>query len=122
MEYCPICYTELEVRECGPCHDCGWNVPTEIDHLKEGKHTYGTYGIYAGLRLNLCNSCMLDFGSYRPEAFGFKDERRLNFDDFEFIKDIHHPHVELDKFCPACHMRLKFLKFLYTIREINAAS
>ncbi len=63
MNHCPICYTELEVRECAPCHDCGWDVPGEIEDLQQKKHTYATFEVYAGLRLNLCSFCMVDFGS-----------------------------------------------------------
>jgi hypothetical protein len=122
MDYCPICYTELEVRECAPCHDCGWNIPTEIDHWKEHKHTYATYAVYAGFRLNLCNFCLFDFGSYRPEFFGLPAEERFNMNKFEFIRQLHHPQLELDKFCPTCSMRLKFLKFVQAIRETKQAS
>ena len=41
MKYCPICYDELEVRDCAPCHDCGW-METEIEDFKNGIHTYTT--------------------------------------------------------------------------------
>lgn len=51
MEQCPICFSELEIRVCAPCDDCGWNVPTEIEHLNKNMHTYATYEIYPGLRL-----------------------------------------------------------------------
>lgn len=121
MDYCPICYAGLEVRECAPCHDCGWNVPTELEHLGAGIHTYATYEIYKGLRLTLCNFCLVDFGSYHPEYFGFKTEQRLYFDSFHFIRDIHYPQPELDKFCPTCSSRLRFLKVLQAIRELNSS-
>ncbi len=121
MDYCPICYGELEVRECAPCHDCGWNVPTELEDLRAGTHTYATYEIYKGLRLTLCNFCLVDFGSYRPEYFGFTDEQRLYFDSFHFIRDVHHPQPELDKYCTTCGHRFQFLKFLQAIRELNSS-
>jgi hypothetical protein len=120
MDYCPICYTQLEVRECAPCFDCGWDVPAEIEDMQQKKHMYATFEVYAGLRLNLCSFCMVDFGSYRPEYFGFKDNSAIGYEKFVFVKDIHSPQVELDKFCPTCFKRLKFLKFLAAVRQINA--
>lgn len=118
MEQCPICFNELEVRECAPCHDCGWNVPTEIEHLKEGRHTYTVYDVYKGLTLTLCNFCAVDFGSYKPEYLGFHDDKRIGFEDFNYVKSIDHPVVEKDKFCPECGHRLKFLIFLRDLREL----
>ena len=119
MEQCPICFGELEVRDCAPCDDCGWNVPTEIEHLKEKIHTYTTYEVYQGLRLTLCDFCAADFGSYKSEFFGFKNEKRVNLSDFNFVKLIEHPEVAKDKFCPKCCARLKFLKFVAEIRQSN---
>lgn len=119
MEQCPICYLELEVRDCAPCDDCGWD-PKEINHLKQGIHTYNTYEVYKGLRLTLCNFCDVDFGSYRPEHFGFTNGKRIGFQHFEFVKELSDPQVVKDKFCPQCSSRLTFLKFLSEIRSLNA--
>ncbi len=122
MDYCPICYEALEVRECAPCHACGWNVPTELEHLRAGTHTYATYEVYQGLRLTLCDFCLVDFGSYHPAYFGFTSEQRLGFEKFQFVKATEHPAPEWDKFCPVCCGRLKFLKFLKTIRDLNSSN
>jgi hypothetical protein len=119
MEQCPICFGELEVRDCAPCDDCGWNVPTEIEHLNQKIHTYTTYEIYQGLRLTLCNFCAVDFASYKSEYLGFKDEKRIGFFDFNFVKKIENPEISKDKFCQECSARLKFLKFVAEIRRIN---
>lgn len=119
MEQCPICFGELEPRDCAPCDDCGWDVPTEIEHLKEGIHTYTTYEVYQGLRLTLCNFCAVDFGSYKSEYFGFENKRRIDFFDFNFVKQIEYPVVVKDKFCHECSARLKFLKFVTEIRKLN---
>ena len=116
MEQCPICYHELEVRECAPCDDCGWD-PRELNHLQQGIHTYTTYEVYPGYRLTLCNFCAVDFGSYRPEHFGFTHGKRIGFRDFEFVKELTDPQMEKDKFCPQCSGRLTFLKFLSEIRN-----
>src|SRR6185436_14378264 len=118
MEQCPICYHELEVRDCAPCDDCGWEA-TEIEHFKEKKHTYNTYEIYKELRLTLCNFCDVDFGSYKPEYFGFRNGHRIGFEDFNFISQMKNPRIVKDKFCPECLHRLKFLNFIFDIRQIN---
>lgn len=119
MEQCPICFGELEVRDCAPCDDCGWNVPTEIEHLNQKIHTYTTYEIYQGIRLTLCHLCWVDFGSYKSEYFGFKDGERLEPFKFNFVKQIDHPKILKDKFCSECSRRLKFLKAVAEIRRMN---
>jgi hypothetical protein len=120
MRQCPICFNELEVRECAPCDDCGWD-PIEIEHFKKGEHTYAIYEIFNGLKLTLCNFCDVDFGSYDFEYFGFERGKYLDLHDFNYVKDIEFPQIETDKFCPACSRRLKFLNFVFKIRQINAS-
>ena len=122
MEQCPICFGELEVRDCAPCDNCGWNIPTEIDHLNQKLHTYTTYEIYQGLRLTLCNFCAVDFGSHISEYFGFKNGERIGFGDFNFVTLIEDPKALKDKFCLECSARLKFLNFVADIRKINRGS
>ena len=119
MEQCPICYTELEIRVCAPCDVCGWDLK-EIDDFKENKHTYKTYEIYKGLQLTLCNFCDVDFGSYKPEYFGFANGKRIGFQDFHLVKEIKNPQIAKDKFCPQCSARLTFLNFLFDIRQLNS--
>ncbi len=116
-EQCPICYSELIVISCAPCHDCG-NFEHEIEHFKEGQHSYSIYKVYKGLELQLCNFCAVDFGAYRPEAFGFKDRTRIDYYDFEIVKLIEKPSLEKDKFCPQCKRRLKWLSFIAKIEEV----
>lgn len=121
MEQCPLCFGELEVRDCAPCDACGWNVPTELEHLNQKIHTYTTYEIYQGLRLTLCDFCTVDFSSYRPGYFGFENEERFDCNRFSYIRQIEHPEVVKDKFCPECYARLKFLKFVAEVRRLNEA-
>jgi hypothetical protein len=120
MQQCPICYNELEVRDCSPCDCCGWD-DNEIDHLNAQKHTYKVYDIYKGLHLTLCNFCEVDFSSYNPEYFGLLKDERLGLHKFNYVKDIKNPQIIKDKFCPNCSERLSFLKFLKQIREIADA-
>ena len=119
MEQCPICFSELEIRECAPCDDCGWNAPEELEHLNKQIHTYATYKIYHGLRLTLCNFCAVDFGSYKSEYFGFISGERIDFENFNFFKLLEHPEVAKDKFCSECSRRLSFLKIVAEIRRMN---
>jgi hypothetical protein len=118
MEQCPICFGELETRDCAPCDDCGWD-PKEIQDLTEKKHVYKTYEVYKGLRLTLCNFCDVDFGSYKPVYFGFKNGRRIGFQNFNFVRQIGNPEIVKDKFCPECSKRLTFLRFLAAVRDSN---
>ena len=116
-EQCPICYGPLEVIDCAPCDDCG-HMPEEIDHLHQGQHDYKIYEVYHGLRLQLCDFCDVDFGSYKPEYLGFKHGRGIGWENFAFVAEVHSPTVEKDKFCPECDRRLKFLTFLRDMREL----
>lgn len=121
MEQCPICYHELEVRDCAPCDDCGWDAK-EIAHLQQGIHVYKTYEVYKGFQLTLCNFCDVDFGSYHSQFFGFSTNQRIGFQNFVFVRELTDPKVTKDKFCPQCSMRLKFLNFLSAVRKLNANS
>lgn len=118
MMLCPLCYTELEVRNFTSCDNCGWD-NKELTHLKENKHIYTTYEIYNGLRLTFCNFCNVDFSSYRPEYFGFKNKQKIGLQHFHFIREIENPQTVKDKFCPTCSARLSFLNFLVAIRQHN---
>lgn len=118
MEQCPICYHELEVRECAPCDDCGC-YPQETDHFKAGIHTYKIYEVYRGLRLTLCNFCEVDFGSYKSEYLGLPNGKRIGFEDFSYVKDLENPQITKDKYCPECEKRLRFLQFLDAVRTMN---
>lgn len=116
-EQCPICYTELEAIECAPCHDCG-HLELELKHFKEDLHKYTIYEVYKGLKLQLCDFCDVDFGSYKSAYLGFKDNRRIGYEHFAFVSEVESPALEKDKFCPECQQRLKFLNFLRDLREM----
>lgn len=113
---CPLCYSELEVIDCAPCDDCG-NLEIEIEHFNNGIHTYKIFNIYKGLKLQLCNFCAIDFGSYKSEYFGFKNKERLSFENFDFISEVKSANLTKDKYCPNCKKRLKFLEFVKKLRE-----
>jgi rubrerythrin len=115
-EQCPICYTPLEVKVVAPCDDCG-HFLEEIEHYKQGLHTYKIYDIYDGLRLQLCNFCAVDFGSYKSGYLGLKNGRRIGFEQFDFIKDVKGATLQKDKYCPSCNHRKTFLSFLSKLRD-----
>jgi hypothetical protein len=119
MEQCPVCYHQLEVRECDPCEDCGY-LNHGITHSHKHLETYKIYEVYQGLRLTLCDFCAVDFGSYKPEYFGFTGKNPIAYQNFEFVRDVADPQVVKDKFCPECSSRLPFLKFLSEVRSLNS--
>ena len=114
---CPICFSDLVVKDCAPCDDCG-HLDDEIKHFKEGRHKYNVYNIYKGLKLQLCDFCDVDFGSYKSEFLGFDDNRRIRKENFEFVSSVEKPSIEKDKYCPECGSRLKFLRILRGLREL----
>lgn len=116
-EQCPICFSDLELKDCAPCDDCG-HLEEEIKHFKQGIHQYNIYNIYKGLRLQLCDFCEVDFGSYKSEYLGFNNNKRIGYGSFEFVFSVENPSIEKDKYCPECGRRLKFLKFLRELREM----
>ena len=119
MEQCPICFTRLEIRECAPCDDCGWDVPAELEHLRQNLHTYTVYETHNGPKLTLCDFCAVDFGSCKPEFLGLKGDKRMTFGELNFVRQIEHPGIVRDKFCPECSLRLKFLKFVVEMRRLS---
>ena len=74
-EQCPICFGRLEIIYAAPCYDCGHD-GNEIDHYKEGKHTYHEFEVF-GFPIVLCNFCMVNFSSYDPEYFGFSQGTKV---------------------------------------------
>lgn len=116
MQQCPICFSDLEVTDCAPCDDCG-HLPEEIEHFKSGIHRYTVYEIAHGLRLQLCNFCDVDFGSYKPDYLGLRKNKHLGFEHFNFVKAVENPILTKDYYCSSCGHRLTFLKFLCELRE-----
>lgn len=125
--HCPLCYEELTVVETTPCISCG-SSEISLKILKQDieenfSHDSINYSIYRALEkieVVLCNLCTLEFTSVDPEFFGFKKERTINPNDFQFLNTIENPAVGKDKFCSSCHMRLSYLLFVGQVREINA--
>ena len=118
-EQCPLCFGGLEVREVAPCEECGGD-PQEIDHFRQGKHTYQRFEVFAGLELTLCNFCMVDFGSYDPTFFGLPQGSHVGFERMRFVQDVPNPTLGKDKYCPGCRRRLAFLKFVAAARELHS--
>ena len=116
MNNCPICYTELIVKEVTPCYECG-GFESELDHFKE--HTYKEYRSYFDNELVLCNFCEVDFSSINPTYFGFSKFKKIGLSDFEFIREVKNKGLVKDKYCPECNHILKFLKVVNDIRQNN---
>lgn len=116
-EQCPICYSNLEVKEFAPCDDCG-GLDEEKNHFRDGIHKYNVYEIYQGLKLQLCDFCDVDFGSYKSEYWGFLGNKRIGYENFKFVSSVDNPLIQKTKYCPECNRGLKFLTFLRDLREI----
>jgi hypothetical protein len=116
---CPLCFTELEVRDVTPCATCGGS-PGELVHLRDGHHTFHVFRVFGELELPLCNFCMVDFGSQDPGYFGLPPRTRIGLDRMQFVRDIAEPRIETDKFCPRCGHRLAFLRFVDAARQCHA--
>jgi signal transduction histidine kinase len=90
-----------------------------IDVTQEDGNAIITRVSNIGLRLTLCDFFAVDFGSFKPEYFGFKNGKQLTLGDLSLIKQLNHPEVVKDKFCNTCSSRLKFLTFVSQIRQLN---
>jgi hypothetical protein len=110
--HCPECYTPLEIRDITPCHDCGWD-PQEFSHYR--KHTYSEVRVLDTDGLVLCDFCEVDFGSYDPTYFGLPRKHRIGFP--QHLRSVTTIGIDKDKYCPKCHKRLAFLKFLGAVRN-----
>ena len=115
-EQCPICYSNLETVECTPCHDCG-HFEDNLKKFKQFGGVFNVYDLYDGLKLQLCDFCKIDFGSYKPDFLGFSNGKRIGFENMNIVKVVENPELEKDKFCPECQMRMKFLTFIRDLRE-----
>jgi hypothetical protein len=116
---CPICFEVLEVREVAPCDDCGW-AAEEIEHFRDGSHTFATYEVFRGLRLVLCNFCSVDFGSYDPGHFGLSRDARIGLGRMQEVAVVRDASLGKDKYCPRCRARLSFLRFVQAARALHA--
>ena len=128
LEQCPICGSELEIREVTPCFECGV-LEDQVAMLREAIQTafehdsvnYGVYRIFDALEITLCDFCAIDIGSYDPEYFGLRKDDKLGFQDLHIARKLHEPSVGKDKYCPECNRRLAFINFLLQAREMNAS-
>ena len=117
---CPICFTTLEDRNVAPCWDCG-HQEREIEDLVNEEHTFAEYRIFGDHQIVLCSFCDVDFGSHYLSYFGFPETGKLvGASSLEYIRDLPKPWLpQIDKFCPACEHRLKFLSFRAAILSAN---
>jgi hypothetical protein len=112
---CPVCFGPLEVRTVTPCDICGdWRVKPE-EELLEGA-SFAQCRLPDGQILTLCSGCLLEDFTV-PGGLG----NRLNLPPapqhalhthLTLVRTIEHPELGKDKFCPACNLRLAFLKII----------
>ncbi len=102
--------------------DCG-HQHEELQHFREGRHTYAEYRFFGSLPLTLCNFCSADFYSYDPAFFGLPSRPRIGDRHFEYLHELHPlPERTYDPVCPECERRLAFLQFLVAARELHTAA
>ncbi|MGQ0678362.1 MAG: hypothetical protein ACT4OM_01670 [Actinomycetota bacterium] len=118
-EQCPLCSGPLEVREASPCHECGGD-PASLQRFQAGQHTYYAVRVLQGQELILCDSCMVSFGSFDPDFFGWPKGALIGFENMEILRQIQGPSARSDMYCPSCSYRLRFLRFVRDSR--NSAS
>jgi hypothetical protein len=97
--------------------ECG-NLPEEIEHALDGKHTYAEMQIFGDLTLMLCDFCQIDFGSFNPETFGLLKDARIGYQKMQLLRSIEDVCIGKDKVCPSCKYRLPFLRFVERAREM----
>jgi hypothetical protein len=119
--HCPFCYGALETRDVGPCDECGGS-SLELEHFRQGIHTYAEYEVFPPLRLTLCNFCSVDFGSFDPAYFGLPPRTRIGYEKMRALEPVGAPAAGRDKFCPTCGHRLRFLRFVAKARRQNASN
>jgi len=125
-EQCPICSAELEVKEVTPCIECG-ALEDEVKSLKQDiiegfihdSNTFQEYRIFDKFEINLCNYCAIDIGSFDHEYFGLSKNKKLGYENLQFLKDINKPAIGKDKYCPECKQRLSFINFVLGVRNEN---
>ncbi len=115
---CPVCFGPLETREMAPCYDCGEN-PEELEHFRQGDHTYAVYEIFPGLELTLCDFCSDDFNAYNPEFFGLPRHTKIDFNNLKMVCEVNQPSLRMGQACADCGLRLEFARFVVRAREMH---
>ena len=127
LEQCPLCGSELEIKEVTPCIECG-ALEDQVTLLKQDikenfEHDsveFAEYRIFNKFKITLCGFCALDIGAYDPEYFGLPKNYRLGYDKLQFLKKVEKPSSGKDKYCPECKQRLSFINFVLSARSENA--
>ncbi len=115
---CPLCSGPLEARQMAPCHDCGEN-PEELEHFRQGEHTYAVFEVFPGLELTLCDFCSDDFSAYNPEFFGLPRQTKLGWEKLKLVRPVDQPAIEMGKVCADCGSRLEFARFVVRARAMH---
>lgn len=115
---CPLCFGPVEAIDVAPCWDCGHD-PVEIEHLRNGKHSYAEYVAFGELPVILCNYCFVDFGSYSADYFGLPSRSQVG-QVLDYRRDVDPATVpRRDAYCPSCGHRRTFLEFVAAAVELH---
>lgn len=113
---CPLCYSHLDVTLVAPCMECG-HLSDELQHFRDGLHSYAEVEIGGGLCLVLCNICQADLGSLSPEYFGLPESTRIGVEHMRLVCERHDVQIEKDKYCASCGHRYAWLRAVADCRQ-----
>ncbi len=108
---CPVCSSPLESRAVTPCYVCGgWSESmAEFDPVAE----FREYRLPNGRVLVLCGACAFE-EFMMPGGLGHEliKNGKLPLNSLQRMRDVEWPETGRDMFCPACNLRLAFLKII----------
>jgi len=117
---CPICEGQLEVIDVAPCFDCGHKA-RELEELSRNRHIYHVFRAFDLTNIVLCDFCDADFGSYKPDYFGYPHTGQvIGTDGLELVGELPKPwESKREEYCPKCQHRLAFLEFRKMVLKHN---
>jgi len=108
---CPRCYSPLETRDVTPCDLCGgW---PESTARFDATAIYTEHRLPSGHLIVLCKACELEEFMV-PGGWGYQliPDEKLPINALQPVRLVESPSIQRDKFCPACNLRLAFVKII----------
>ena len=75
--------------------------------------------IFGDLTAVLCNFCQVDFDSFHPEYFGLPQNAKIGYEKMQLVREWNDVFIGNDKYCAQCNLRLAFLKFVASARQLH---
>lgn len=112
---CPLCAGRLEPRSAAPCEKCGGD-PDSLARYNTGEESYYLIRVLGGREIVLCTGCMVGFGELEPGYLAVARRSDYGFERMEVVRQVSGV-VRPDGYCSDCGYRLKFLKFVKSVRS-----